>query len=197
MIIIMLTALALSADSLGGGLALGLRRVWIGWKALLAVGLVSGGLAALSLFLGGGLGALMPPGLAGGLGAAALIGMGALSIWNALKPLQKPSPQQSVRVYRDPAQGDLDGSGAIDLGEAFLLALSLSVDMLGAGIGLGLASGPALWALPPTVGAAQAFLLWLGGRIGRRLARLPMGRPALGAASGLLLIGLGAARLLL
>ena len=102
----------------------------------------------------------------------------------------------TILVIREPAAGDLDGSGAIDIGEALLLGFSLSVDMLGAGVGLALAGAGSVW-LPPVVGIVQTICLTLGALAGRMLARLPVSNRALACASGLLLAGLGAARLLL
>ena len=206
--LVLLTALALSADGFAAGAAFGMRGVKIGAAAKGAIALLSTAFAAAAILLGGALGTFLPAWA--GRAAAALI-LIAIGLDCCIRALLPPKPQRPPRppvrrrfralgltilVIREPAAGDLDGSGAIDIGEALLLGFSLSVDMLGAGVGLALAGAGSVW-LPPVVGIVQTICLTLGALAGRMLARLPVSNRALACASGLLLAGLGAARLLL
>lgn len=209
--LVLLTALALSADGFAAGAAFGMRGVKIGAAAKCAIALLSTAFAAAAILLGGALGAFLPAWIGRAAGALILVALGLTSCGRALLPPKPPKPPQPPRtqvrrrfhalgltilVIREPSAGDLDGSGAIDIGEALLLGFSLSVDMLGAGVGLALAGAGSVW-LPPAVGIVQTVCLSLGALAGRLLARLPVPKRALTCASGLLLAGLGAARLLL
>lgn len=191
------TALALSADGFAAGLALGLRGVRVRGAAQLAVGIVSAAFAAAAILAGTLLRGLVPDGAERWLGAGLLALLGSWSILRAWRPSRPPeSGSETAKVLRNPAESDLDHSGAIDLREAVLLAFSLSVDMLGAGVGLALGRPALLWLMPPAVGVMQLACLSAGAAIGRRLRRLPVPRAALEGASGVLLLILAGTRLL-
>lgn len=70
-----------------------------------------------------------------------------------------------VQVLREPGRADMDRSGAIDAGEAFVLGAALGLDALAAGFGAALI-GFRLSAVA-VVAAAQLLLTWLGLRLGR------------------------------
>ena len=176
------------------GAAFGMRGVKIGAAAKGAIALLSTAFAAAAILLGGALGTFLPAWAGRAAGALILIALGLACCIRALLP---PKPQRPLRppvrrrfralgltilVIREPAAGDLDGSGAIDIGEALLLGFSLSVDMLGAGVGLALAGAGSVW-LPPVVGIVQTICLTLGALAGRMLARLPVSNRALACAS--------------
>ena len=189
------TAFALSADGFAAGLALGLRGVKISAPAKAAVALLSAAFAALSISAGSLLRVLIPNSMASLLGAGILLLLGALSVIRSLLPEKPPSPPSphifhalgmTIQVIRNPEQGDLDHSGTIDLMEAAFLGISLSMDMLGAGIE---------WRLPITVGLMQAACLSLGASAGRVLHRRTVSRRAAGCLSGALLLALGTVRI--
>ena len=195
MLFVFVTALALSADGFAAGASFGLRGVKIGAAAKTAIALLSTGFAFAAVTAGGALGAFLIL-----LGAGAAV-RSLLPAREASPAPEKPPLQKrfhalglTILVVREPSAGDLDNSGSIDLGEALLLGFSLSVDMLGAGIGLALAGAGSLW-LPLAVGVTQTACLALGEAVGKRLSRLPVPKRALGVLSGLLLAALGAARL--
>lgn len=209
MLFILITAFALSADGFAAGASFGLRGVKIGAAAKTAIALFSTGFAFAAVTAGGALGAVIPSFVGRWLGAGILILLGAGTAVRALLPereasLAPPKPPLQKRfhalgltilVIREPSAGDLDNSGAIDLREALLLGFSLSIDMLGAGIGLALVGAGSFW-LPFAVGVTQTACLAVGEAAGKRLSRLPVPKRALGILSGLLLAALGAARLL-
>ena len=209
MLFIFVTALALSADGFAAGASFGLRGVKIGAAAKTAIALLSTGFALAAVAAGGALGTVLPAGAGRWIGAGILILLGAGAAVRSLLPgrASSPAPKKpplqkrfhalglTILVVREPAAGDLDNSGSIDLGEALLLGFSLSVDMLGAGVGLALAGAGSFW-LPLAVGVTQTACLALGEAVCGRLSRLPVPNQALGVLSGLLLAALGAARLL-
>lgn len=203
--LIWMAALAVSIDGFAAGVAFGLRSVRIGAGAKTAIALLSAGFAALAITAGTAIARVIPAGAGGKLGAAVLIALGLMASLRALLPRnpEKKGPEVhtfnalglTIMVMRNPEKGDLDHSGVIDLKEALLLGFSLSIDMLGAGIGLAMTGAGGFWMLPPAVGLVQIGCLALGEAVGHQLTRLPVSSKTLSCFSGLLLISLGVARL--
>lgn len=207
MLLLLVTAFALSADGFAAGLSFGLRGVRIGAGAKLTIALLSLLFAVAAVTMGTAAAAFLPNGIEAAIGGGILLLMGGGTAVRALLPeppaplpeAQKPKKFHllgvTIMVIKDPGRGDVDGSGTIDLREALLLGFSLSVDMLGAGIGLALGGVHPLWLLPPMVGAVQILCLAAGEAAGRRFHTLRAGKRTLAFASGLLLAALGLARL--
>lgn len=94
-----------------------------------------------------------------------------------------------IQILRTPSVADVDRSGTISAGEAFLLGAALSLDAFGAGIGAALVGfQPAVTAI--LIAASSGLFLWMGTRVGfwasgmrwvHRLSMLP----------GLILIAMG------
>ncbi len=94
-----------------------------------------------------------------------------------------------LAVVADPQQADRDRSRQIDLHEATLLGVALSVNNIGGGMGAGLVHLSVLWIA--FFSALFSFLvLWLGGWAGRRLAATRLGDYAQ-ILAGVLLIVIG------
>ncbi|MGG1312073.1 sporulation membrane protein YtaF [Cohnella laeviribosi] len=70
-----------------------------------------------------------------------------------------------IQILRTPSAADVDRSGIITAGEAFLLGAALSLDAFGAGIGAALVGFPPLLTALLIACASGAFL-WLGMRVG-------------------------------
>jgi len=94
-----------------------------------------------------------------------------------------------IQILRTPSAADMDRSGIISAGEAFLLGAALSLDAFGAGIGAALVGFPP-FATALLIAASSGFFLWMGTRVGfwasdwrwiRQLSMLP----------GLILIAMG------
>lgn len=99
-----------------------------------------------------------------------------------------------IQILRTPSAADVDRSGIITAGEAFLLGMALSLDAFGAGIGAALVGFPPLLTAG-LIALASGTFLWLGMRVGfvvagwrwvRRLTVLP----------GIILIVMGIMKLL-
>lgn len=99
-----------------------------------------------------------------------------------------------IQILRTPSVADVDRSGTISAGEAFLLGAALSLDAFGAGIGAALVGfPPAVTAI--LIAASSGLFLWMGTRVGfwasgmrwvHRLSMLP----------GLILIAMGIIKML-
>jgi putative sporulation protein YtaF len=99
-----------------------------------------------------------------------------------------------IQVLRTPVVADVDRSGTITAGEAFLLGSALSLDAFGAGIGAALVGFPPLLTSICIAGACGMFL-WLGTRAGNRAAGLKWMKP-MAVLPGIILILMGLSKLL-
>ncbi len=98
-----------------------------------------------------------------------------------------------VQILRTPAAADMDRSGTITVGEAFLLGTALSLDAFGAGIGAAMVGFPPL-VTSATIAAAGGLFLWMGTRVGFRVAGWRWVRP-LTVLPGIILIAMGLLKL--
>lgn len=191
---------ALSLDGFFAGLAFGLRQIRAPARSLVVLAFCStavlGGAMLAGRLLAGLAGAA--PGLSGWI----LVGLG---LWRLaqglveahagkdgpLLSLTVPRTGLVIQVLADPTQADRDLSGSLDVSEAILLGVALSLDALA--VGLAVASLPVSPYLPLWVGAGlYGFTrggMALAGPLGERVLR---GRGLL--LPGLILVLLGMLR---
>lgn len=199
--------LALCSDSFVASLALGADGVRIPPAAVGIISGISAGFLALSMGVGQLLQPLLPPGVAQWIGCIILCTLGGIrlldgGIKSLIKHSQKGQAKISfhflnfrciLRIYADSTAADADASKTLTSTEALPLAVALSLDSLAAGLGAGL--GTSLEFLVGTVILAlgmSAASVAVGSALGRRLR---VGT-ALSWLGGLLLVGLGIAKLL-
>lgn len=72
-----------------------------------------------------------------------------------------------IQILKKPFIADMDRSGTISMGEAFLLGIALSLDALGAGLGAAMI-GLSMWVVPPVIAVMSAVFLLTGLRTGFR-----------------------------
>ena len=77
----------------------------------------------------------------------------------------------SIHVVRNSPSIDIDNSGKIDLGEAILLSLALSVDSFGVGLGFALLGCNVLF-VPIIIGLCQLIFLNMGLLLGNKVNKL-------------------------
>jgi putative sporulation protein YtaF len=217
---IVLLSVTLSIDALFAGFSYGLSGTRIPWLSKFIICAFSVIYAAVALLLGSALAGFLPP-LAGKvIGAAVLAALGlSMILKSRLKPKGKLAPDTdggaprtlckiiiksfgiTIEILKNnPAAGDIDNSGIIDIKEALILGFALSVDSLGAGIGSALSGLCSLY-IPPVVGLCQlAFLsagLFAGAVLCKKRGTLPSKYDTVTQViPGVLLIGLSAMRLL-
>ncbi|MDD2202417.1 MAG: manganese efflux pump [Firmicutes bacterium] len=204
---VMLISAAISADAFGAGLVYGLRRICAPWQVICVVGAISATAVGVSTWLGSVAGTLVDAKIAAILGGVVLVAMGAWLVLEGigdwarggllagtrpvslrLKPLGLV-----VQIMRDPEVADVDRSGAISAGEAFLLGTALALDSLGTGLGAGLAG--ASWF---SVASAAGVLTCVGFRLGIAVGgKTPerWGGLGLQVAPGIVLLAMGIAAL--
>ena len=181
---VLILALAISIDALVASFAYGSQKMKISIGATLIIGLISGGLLGITLFLGERMGGLMPDWLAGLISFSILFGLGTLRIFDSwLKNYIRRRGSGGeikfsafrltfiLQIYADPETADTDGSRTLSPGEALSLGIALSLDGIAAGLGAGLLGAP------PLLSAGFAALLTIlaivcGGKLGGKLARV-------------------------
>lgn len=204
---VMLISAAISADAFGAGLVYGLRRICAPWQVICVVGAISATAVGVSTWLGSVAGTLVDAKIAAILGGVVLVAMGAWLVLEGigdwarggllagtrpvslrLKPLGLV-----VQIMRDPEVADIDRSGAISAGEAFLLGTALAVDSLGTGLGAGLA-GASWFSVAFAVGILTCVCFGLGIAVGGRTPER-WGGLGLRVAPGIVLLAMGIAAL--
>jgi putative sporulation protein YtaF len=189
-------ALANNLDNLGVGIAFGVARIRLGPLINLWIALLTFVMTGVAVLFGNHLGSLLALPLAHALSAAILCGMG---IWMLLATPRPDGPERppedagrvSLRqILSDPTRADQNRSRDIDAREATLLAVAVSLNNLGGGVGAGLAHLSALWTALSS--AMVSFLVvWLGAWAGGRLGGARLGKQAQTIAGSLLvLVGL-------
>lgn len=205
----LLLAVSVSIDALGVGFSFGMRGIKIGWVSKLVIGAFSVLYALLAVTLGGLLVRVLPPFVARLAGAGILCLMGVyVIISRGLRPPRQERVEEQIQqlrrtvfewgiqslglticITREPRTGDIDHSGAIDVKEALLLGFALSVDTLGAGVGIALTGRTSLL-FPVLVGLMQSLMLYAGGFCGSKLHNR-ISDKWIALLSGLMLIAVG------
>ncbi len=203
-------AVSLSLDSFGVGIAYGMRKVNIPLVSKLIICFFSIVYSGAAIALGGVLCSALPPAVSKTAGIIILAGMGVYILLQALRKTETAPPAGTgpdsaekrtekrpgtMRVLKDPEEGDLDRSGVIDIKESLLLGLALSIDAIGVGVGSSMA-GLASAAIPFAIGLFQLFFLYAGIFLGRKAAGIGrLNKKAVSLAPGLLLLVLALLRI--
>lgn len=211
---IFLIAISLSLDAFGVGITYGIRKVRIPLVSKLVICIMSVLYSGLALIAGKAIYGILPPAASRITGAAILTSMGAFIILQAVLKKGESTVEKScaeekktlleiavkslgitIQVIRNPDEGDIDRSGTIDIREALLLGLALSVDAIGVGIGSALAGIGSLL-IPFAAGVFQMLLLYAGTRLGTRLGNSSrINKKLLSVMPGILLIAMAFIRI--
>lgn len=206
-------AISLSLDSFGVGIAYGIRKVNIPLVSKLIICFFSIIYSGIAIMLGRFMYTALPPTISKIAGVTILSCMGLYILAQALLKTEKTpqapvaqktdllpgaakkTPGMTMRVLKDPEEGDLDKSGVIDIRESLLLGFALSIDAIGVGVGSALAGlGSAI--IPVAIGLFQLLFLYAGTLLGRKAAGLErLNKKAVSLAPGLLLLMLAVLRI--
>ena len=186
-------ALGNNLDNAGVGIAYGIARIRLPFLSNLWIAVVTFLITASAVVFGDQVAHLLSPPVARMLSAVVLCGLG---LWLLLPSLSNHKKREDTQkkpsmlaVLVDPQQADRDRSRQIDLQEATLLGMALSINNIGGGMSAGLVHLSILWTA--FFSALISFLvLWLGGWAGRRLAATRLGDYAQ-VLAGVLLIVIG------
>lgn len=142
-----LLVIAVSLDGFGVGISYGMRKIRVPIIALMIIMFCSGIVVLVSMTIGSMLGFFISPNMANIIGGAILISLGIFSLVNIIRSQVNDEPTLEKDEKNDdrlhglktvlatPDKADLDKSGTISVGEAFLLGTALALDAFGAGIG--------------------------------------------------------------
>lgn len=178
-------ALALSIDGLAVGIAYGMRRIQLPLRSLLIVGVCSAACFSVALLVGEFIAGFVDVSTPHLIGSSILIALGSWHIvkgwldrgrrqrfrggarsWGTLLSIRIRALGVVVQVLREPDEADLDRSGAIDAGEAFLLGVALGLDATA--VGFGAAFIGVGFSFVAVVAGSQLLLTWVGLQLGRR-----------------------------
>lgn len=150
-------ALSTSIDSIGMGIAYGIREIKISKKATITLWLISFAVSSIAILIGKLFGNFLPSFITNWIGSAILIIMGIILLCQALK---------------EPDSYDLDNSKHIDSKEAISLGMALSLDSFSIGIGTGILTQNALLIFPLLVSFFQIIFLFIGKTLGTKLKKI-------------------------
>jgi putative sporulation protein YtaF len=187
-------ALANNLDNTGVGMAFGMARIRLSPLMNLWIALVTFLITGLAVACGGRIAALLSLPLAHALGGALLCAIGGWMILSSVRSqnghgevAEPDGPVSLRRILADPTSADQNRSHDIDLQEATVLAVALSLNNVGGGFSAGLMHLSALWTA--FFSAIISYLvLWSGGWAGQQLGVTRVGKYAQTLAGALLLI---------
>lgn len=203
---LMLLVITVNLDSLGVGISLGARKINMPFVSNLLIALVTGFGTLAPLVAGKWLSGLFSPRVGNCVGAAVIAGMGVWVLFDeyrkreaAYDGLDEKKPSQPVLregasqrltdILTTPPLADKDYSGHIDLKEAFLLGVVLSLNNFAGGFGAGILGLSPMLAFI-TVAICSLALLWVGIRLGENYISRWLGGLA-GTIVGMMLIFMG------
>jgi len=204
MLIIFLLVIAVSLDCWGTGLAYGLQNIGIKKTAIILIGVASMLIFAAAMAVGEIFAGLLSEQYVHIFGALLVIMLGIYALLRNNVLIIKHEKMFLeiaigrvgilVRVINDKSEADLDRSGIISTKEACYLAMALSLDAFGVGIGAALLELSWLASsMAVGIGAAASLGagLYMGRKIGERIAY-----EKLRALPGIILIMIGLIRLM-
>ncbi len=203
-------ALALNLDSFGAGVAYGARQIKVPVSSLCIISLIS--MAAISISMLGGqiLLSVLPVSLGRQFGGLLLIAIGFWVLYQTRRSERRETEKKAgreensagrtikihirplglvIQILKEPVRADLDSSGVISPGEAFILGIALAMDAFAAGFAVSML-GFSIGITAMVVGLGHFFLTYLGIQAGRSITRFRLGR-YLAALPGCILITLG------
>ena len=130
----LLLVLSANMDNIIVGLSYGIKKVKIGPLANLLIAVITLIGTVLSMALGKILLKIIPGNFVNSLGSIILLLIG---LWTIIQPLLKSSDSDSI--FENPEKVDIDKSSVIDAKESIILALALTVNNLGIGVGASIA----------------------------------------------------------
>lgn len=212
---ILLLCISLSIDAFAFGVIYGMKGIGFPIISKLLICFFSIIYALFAQLIGKSFSSLLNPSVSKYLGVLILIVMGIVMLIKTILKCNKNKPLTSdnnvkkekifkfvikslgitIQIIKNPLDCDIDKSGMIDPLESLLLGFSLSVDAIGAGIGVAL-SGLYSMFIPIFIGIFQYVFLCTGLLIGNKIKlRNIINQKYLEYLPGILLIILGLVRL--
>lgn len=201
---IILLALSVSIDSLGIGIAYGLRKTSISTSAKFILFIVSFAFVCISVTFGYFLISILPNNIIKTVSVLLLCLMGFLIIYEAMNTNEKKEYKShkiflkplgiTIQIIKNPISSDLNNSKIIEKNEAIYLAFALSLDSICVGI---TSSSFGLYSLlfPILVPLFQFLFLNTGIILGKKISLYNISCKKWNILSGILLIIIGVLRI--
>jgi putative sporulation protein YtaF len=202
---LLLLAISSNGDNVAVGVAYGLGRIDVPLASNCLIAVVTGTCTLLAMALGRGIGSVMAPKLAGGIGGLLIVAIGIWVIVGAVRARNgrnssRPAvPSQGgdslglfpqlLRLMENPVDADRNFSRRIEMKESWLLAIALSLNNTVNGVAAGMV-GMNPWTLTLFVMLFSVLTLSAGLTAGRQASERWVGNFS-GVLSGLLLIAVG------
>lgn len=208
-------AISVSIDSLGIGIAYGIRNTQMFLLSKFILFTISILISSISILIGGLICSIIPSKFATYMGVFILIFLGLWIIYQSFKKdddsvSKLPTPTVlnkkknynfiikslgiTIKIIRDPISSDLDSSKKIDWKEALYLGIALSLDSIGVGIG-GSIVGVNSISFPIFVSTFQLIFLSFGNFLGKKISAINLPKNIWSVISGTLLIIIGICKL--
>ena len=207
-----LIALSCNLDNVGVGISYGTRGIRLPLATNLLIALLTAAGTYLAMVLGQQVFMFFPPSFGAILGGGILVVMG---IWVMLQEIvgrrQSTEGEETqadtktaseswwghlLDILKEPLAVDYDKSGHIDLKEGTILGLALMLNNLPNGVAAAMIKLPALLTTV-AVGILSLLTFWLGISIGRYMGNRSQGAVWTWVVSGIILIGIGLAEIVL
>ncbi|GIO03895.1 sporulation membrane protein YtaF [Brevibacillus halotolerans] len=201
-------AVSSSLDNLGVGISYGIRNIRIGFLSNCIIACICFLLSEIGIYFGQLLSAILPGILPVLIGALLLFVIGVRIILLAFprkKPVLAVSSEGSVStksikgILQNPEEVDLDKSGEIGVGEAFILGIALAANAVTNGLSAGL-MGLSPHAISITAAIGSFITVWAGVALGKKVASVRIASFTLGQfgtiISGVMLLVIAANTLL-
>lgn len=164
--------IAVSLDGFGVGVIYGIRKIHVPFFALSIIILCSGTIVWLSMTIGNILSQFLTANIASMLGGLILIFIGLVTLLNIMK--EQTANKNRFHLFKSmlksPIKADLDQSGIISAGEAFLLGSALALDAFGAGLGASmLGYSPVITTL--SIALMSGLFVFCGMKLGMLLSK--------------------------
>lgn len=197
----LLFAISASIDNFTVGIAYGMKKIRIGLLSNVLIAVISGIGTFLSMTVGLLLSNFLSPNMSNIIGSAILILLGLWFIAEYMiktikkhnEPDTKNSHMNYIELLDEPENADLDKSGYIDVKESVTLALALTINNLGLGIGASI-SGMNIWLTSLFTFLISIPTILLGCKIGSSFLSKFFGKYA-PLVSGLIIVILGVCQL--
>lgn len=205
-LVIMLSVL-MSIDAMAVGVAYGIKQVRIPLGSKLIIGCCSAVCGYISMLAGNLLAQVLPEAVGKWVGSGILFFLGIWFLIQNLRPCAEVKTKKTlaelaikslgitITIVRNPILCDMDQSGSIDRKESVVVGSALAMDILGAGLGLGIAKVSG-WYMPLMVGFCQILFLYMGLFFGDHLGKVTKRFEAVtGILPGIIMISISIAKL--
>lgn len=168
-----LFALSANLDNFAVAITFGMRKIKIGFFINFLIAVIIGAGTFFSMSIGEAVSNFLPASVSNIIGGILLIGIG---IWFLKDFFKKPEEKEPVeqgqkiglnRMLKEPEKADMDCSGTIDVKESAVLALALTINNFGMGVGASFA-GLEIYTTTLCTFFVSMLFIALGYRVGEK-----------------------------